>query len=267
MKKVALITGASSGIGLELAKLHAYKGGDLVIVAKTTEDLTHVAELIDSKCQSKVYCITKDLSKPGAATELYNEIKSQEIEINYLINNAELGNQGYFYEQDLETNLAMMQINMIAVTELTRKFLPDFIARGFGKILNTSSTAALMPGPLQAVYYATKAYVTSFSNAIASELEGTGVTVTALMPEATETRLAQRSRTEKTESFKQTASASKIAQEGYEAMMQGKLDIIAGIPFPLSIMLKTSPFFSKKKLLNHIKKSQQVEQLDTAPIQ
>ncbi|ONI47220.1 short-chain dehydrogenase [Candidatus Epulonipiscioides saccharophilum] len=208
MKKVALITGASSGIGLELAKIHAYKGGDLILVARHMDKLKKVAELIDSKCQAKVHCIAKDLSKPGAATELFKEVKADGIEVNYLINNAGFGGQGYFYERDWDTDLAMMYVNMIALTELTRKFLPEFITRGSGKILNTSSTAALVPGPLQAVYYATKAYVTSFSNAIASELEGTGVTVTVLMPGATETNFAKNSGMEKTKLFEKTVPAS-----------------------------------------------------------
>ncbi|ONI45894.1 short-chain dehydrogenase [Epulopiscium sp. SCG-B10WGA-EpuloA2] len=262
MKKVALITGASSGIGLELAKLHAYKGGDLVIVSRRMEDLQTVAELIDSKCQSKIYCIAKDLSKRGAITEIYNEIKSQDIEISYLINNAGFGGQGYFYERDWDCDRNMMEVNMFALTEITRKFLPEFIERGSGKILNTSSTAALMPGPLQAVYYATKAYVTSFSNALASELEGTGVTVTVLMPGATETKFAAKSGMDKTELFKNPVPASKVAKEGYEAMMQGRLEIISGVPFPLNLFLKLSPFLSKKKLLDYIKKNQQIEQVN-----
>ncbi len=181
--------------------------------------------------------------------------------LSYLINNAGFGGQGYFYERDWDTDLAMMYVNMIALTELTRKFLPEFITRGSGKILNTSSTAALVPGPLQAVYYATKAYVTSFSNAIASELEGTGVTVTVLMPGATETNFAKNSGMDKTKMFEKMAPASKVAQEGYEAMMSGKLEVIAGLPFALNMALKFSPFISKKKLLDQIKKEQKVTEV------
>jgi short-subunit dehydrogenase len=190
-QKVAIITGASSGIGKELARIHAERGGALVIIARRKNKLEELREELETKHRVKVKVIVKDLTEPNAAKEIYNEIKESGIEIHYLINNAGFGGRGKFHERDWETDLAMINLNIIALTALTRHFLPDFVARNEGKIMNTSSTAAMIPGPLQAVYYASKAYVTSFSNAIAEELKDTNITVTALMPGATETEFAQ----------------------------------------------------------------------------
>ncbi len=259
MKNVALITGASSGIGLELARIHAQKGNDLVIVSRKLSDLEKVKKDFESKYKIKVVCIAKDLSIQASAKELYNEIKKQNIEIEYLMNNAGFGGQGYFHEREWEKDLAMIQVNVITLTELTRLFLPEFVQRKHGRILNTSSTAAIMPGPLQAVYYATKAFVTSFSNAVASEVDGTGVTVTALMPGATETKFGSISGMDKTDLFKKTVSPSVIAKDGYDAMMKGKLNVISGVPASLRATLSISPMMPKKMLLNTIKKQQQVK--------
>ncbi|OOO00340.1 MAG: short-chain dehydrogenase [Epulopiscium sp. Nele67-Bin004] len=259
MKNVALITGASSGIGLELARIHAKKGNDLVIVSRKLSDLEKVKKEFENKYKIKVVCIAKDLSQPTSAKELYDEIKSQKIEVEYLINNAGFGGQGYFHEREWEKDLAMIQVNIVTLTELTRLFLPEFVARNHGRILNTSSTASFMPGPMQAVYYATKAYVTFFSNAIASELEGTGVTVTSLMPGATETKFGATSGMDKTELFKKTVSPKVVAKDGYEGMMKGKIDVISGVPTMLRATLAISPMMPKKMLLNTIKQQQQVK--------
>lgn len=158
-----------------------------------------------------------------------------------------------------ENDLAMIQVNLVALTELTRLFLPEFIERKYGKILNVSSIASLMPGPIQAVYYATKAFVTSFSNAIAGEVEGTGVTVTALMPGATETKFGALSGMDKTALFKKTASAEGVARKGYDAMMKGKLNLIVGVPFALRTQIAFFPFVPKKVLIKIIKQRQQVK--------
>jgi uncharacterized protein len=153
----------------------------------------------------------------------------------------------------------MINLNILALTTLTRLFLPDFVKRGSGKVLNVSSTASLMPGPLQAVYYATKAYVTFFSNAIAEELCGTNVTVTNLMPGATETEFGQISGMDKTRLFEKTASSRKVAKDGYKGMLKGKMDVISGFPFVLKVMLKMVPFVPKKMLLKTVRKLQETE--------
>jgi hypothetical protein len=260
MKKVSLITGASSGIGKELALIHAEKGVDLVIVARDKEKLEELKKEIEDKYAVSVFIIDKDLSLPNAGTEIYSKVKEAGIEIDYLINNAGFGGIGKFYEREWAKDLAMINLNIIALTELTRMFLPDFIERNKGKILNTSSTASLFPGPLQAVYFATKAYVTSFSNALAEELHDTNVTVTALLPGATETGFGKISGMDKTKMFRKTASARSVAQAGYNAMMIGKLNVVSGVTFSQKILFLLIPFLPKKMLLGQIRIMQEVKE-------
>jgi short-subunit dehydrogenase len=258
MKKTALITGASSGIGRELANIHASKGGNLVIVSRTKADLLKVKEEIESTYNVQVDYIAKDLTKITSAQEIYDEIKAKDITIDYLMNNAGYGGQGLFYERSWEKDLGMIQVNVIALTNLTRLFLPDFVARNEGKILNTSSTASLMPGPLQAVYFATKSYVTSFSNSIASELEGTNVTVTALLPGAINTNFAKTSGMDKTALFDKTFSPKVVAKAGYNGMLEGKLNVLAGLTLTQKLLLSLLPLLPKKLVLDQIKKDQQI---------
>lgn len=259
MKNVALITGASTGIGKELAMIHAEKGGDLIIIARRKEKLNELKTDIENKHHVEVMVIAKDLGKAEAPQEIYNEVLEAGIEIDYLVNNAGFGGLGKFHERDLTQDLAMIQLNIVALTALTRLFLVDFVARNSGKILNTSSTASLMPGPLQAVYFATKAYVTSFSNAIAEELYDTNVSITNLMPGATETEFGAVSGMDKTSMFKKTASARKVAEDGYNGMIEGKLDVISGITTGQKMMFAALPFMPKKAKLTQIRKMQEVK--------
>ena len=259
MKNVSLITGASSGIGRELALIHAERGGDLVIIARDREKLEELKKEIENKYSVNVVVIIKDLSLPGAGMEVYSQVKEAGIKIDYLINNAGFGGIGKFYERDWNKDLAMINLNIVALTELTRMFLPDFVKRNEGKILNVSSTASLIPGPLQAVYFATKAYVTSFSNALAEELSDTNITITALLPGATKTEFGKISGMDKTLMFQKTASARKVAQDGYDAMMAGKLNIISGITFPQKILFLLIPFLPKRMLLKQIRIMQEVK--------
>jgi short-subunit dehydrogenase len=257
MKKTALITGASSGLGKEFAKIHAKKGGDLVIVARSKEKLVALKEELEKEYGVHVSVIEKDLTEPNAALEVYNFVKFSKIEVDYLINNAGFGGIGKFHERPWDKDLSMIQLNIIALTDLTRKFLPDFVEKNSGKVLNTSSTASLMAGPMQAVYFATKAYVTSFSNAIAEELHDTNVTVTALMPGATETDFGRTSGMDKTDMFKSTADSKKVAEDGYNAMINGDLEIISGVSFAQKIMMKAIPVTPKSILLKQIRKMQE----------
>tara|TARA_R110001583_G_scaffold61013_2_gene180809 strand:+ start:420 stop:1040 length:621 start_codon:yes stop_codon:yes gene_type:complete len=197
--KTALITGASTGIGKELATIHASKGGNLIIVARNESKLNNLKQELEQKYNIKVLVIAKDLSDLSAPQEIYNEVKQQRIDIDYLINNAGFGALGKFHELELARQVAMINLNVTALTSLTHLFLPEFIKRNNGKILNTSSTASFMPGPLQAVYFATKAYVTFFSNALSEELNDTNITVTNLMPGATESEFGATSGMDKTE--------------------------------------------------------------------
>jgi hypothetical protein len=256
--KIALITGASTGIGKELAHIHAEKGGDLVIIARSNDKLNALKNELEEKYSVKLMIIAKDLSLPEAPKEIYEEVKAAGLEVDYLINNAGFGGRGKFHERKWESDLTMINLNVLALTALTRFFLPDFVKRNSGRILNVSSTASLMPGPLQAVYYATKAYVTYFSNAIAEELYDTNITVTALLPGATETEFARTSGMDKTELFNKTASARSVAEDGYNGMLKGQLDVISGLTFAQKMMMSMVPLTPKKMLLKQIRQMQEV---------
>jgi len=258
MNKTALITGASSGIGKELALIHAEKGGDLIIVARRENKLTELKKNIENKHDVKVYTIAKDLSKIGSAKALYDDVKKQNIQVDYLINNAGFGLRGKYHELPWDRQQQMMNLNMIAVSELIYLFLPEMVKRNSGKILNNSSTASYMPGPLQSVYFATKSYVQFLSNAIAEELHDTKVTVTNLMPGATDTEFAKTADMDKTEMFKKTFSPRKVAEDGYEAMLKGKLDVVSGLTFSQKMMLSMVAITPKKVLLKQIRKMQEV---------
>jgi short-subunit dehydrogenase len=258
MKKVALITGASTGIGKELAGIHAENGGDLVIVARGKEKLDALKVALEKKHKVKVAMIAKDLAAPNAAREIYDEITKSGIEIEFLINNAGFGALGKFHELELERQVNMINLNITALTVLTRLFLPEFVRKNKGKILNVSSTASFMPGPLQAVYYASKAYVTFLSNALAEELQGTKVTVTNLMPGATETEFGAVSGMDKTELFKKPVTARSVAQDGYKAMIKGKMDVISGLTTGQKMMMAMIPFMPKKMLLKQVRQMQEV---------
>jgi short-subunit dehydrogenase len=259
MNNTALITGASSGIGKEFAIIHAKNSGDLVLVARREDKLIQLKNEIEHQYNVNVEVISKDLTDVNATTEIYNEVKKKGIEINYLINNAGFGGIGKFHERSLDLDVAMINLNIVALTSLTRLFLPDFVTRNSGKILNVSSTASLMPGPLQAVYFASKAYVTSFSNAIAEELHDTNITVTNLMPGATKSEFGAISGMDKTDMFKDTASANAVALDGYNAMLKGKLDVISGLTTMQKIMISSIPFSPKKMILKMTRKLQEVK--------
>lgn len=258
MKKTALITGASSGIGKEFSKIHAKKGGDLIIVARSKDKLEKLKNELEKEYHINVKIIVKDLSKENSSKEIFEEIKREKIKVDYLINNAGFGGRGKFHERNWELDLAMINLNIIALTSLTRYFLPDFVKRDSGKILNVSSTASLVPGPLQAVYYATKAYVSSFSNAISEELYDTKITVTTLLPGATETGFAKTSGMDKTKLFEKTTSASEVAEKGYEAMLKGKLNIIAGVSVIQRLLMGILKILPKKSVLKMIRKMQEI---------
>lgn len=256
-KKVALITGASTGIGKEMAYIHAETGGDLVIVARSKDKLDVLKADIENKYSVKVMVIAKDLSKAEAPEEIYKEVKAKAIEVDYLINNAGFGGLGKFYERKWDQDLTMINLNIVSLTALTRLFLPDFVRRNKGKILNVSSTASLMPGPMQSVYFATKAYVTSFSNAIAEELHDTNVTVTALLPGATDTEFANTAGFDDKGMFKNAFGARGVAEDGYNGMLNGKLNVISGVSFSQRLMLPMAKVLPKKIILKQIRKMQE----------
>ena len=229
--KTALVTGASSGIGYEIAKIHASHGGDLVITARNEEKLNTLKIEIEKKYGVKVYVIVADLTRTNAALEIYNELNNNNIHINYLINNAGYGLYGTFESTDWELESKMIQLNIVALTQLTKLFLPSMIEKKAGKILNVASTAAFVPGPMMAVYCATKPYVLSFSEALNNELNKSGVSVTALCPGATESGFSKAANADKSALFTKTklASSYDVALYGYEAMLKGKQVAIHGL--------------------------------------
>ena len=230
MNKTVLITGPTSGIGYELAKCFARDGYGLVLVARSGDRLSLLKDEFEKKYGVFVKTIEKDLSKPDAPKEIFQELKKDAHPIDILVNNAGFGNYGTFYNTDLQAELQMIQLNMTSLTHLTKLFLTDMVKNTWGRILNVASTAAFQPGPLMAVYYASKAYVLSFSEALASELEGTGVTVTALCPGPTRTDFQKRAEIEGTRLVNGGLMMDSVivAKEGYLGLMKGKTVVIPG---------------------------------------
>ncbi|MEM9602471.1 MAG: SDR family oxidoreductase [Pseudomonadota bacterium] len=223
MPNTALITGASGGIGLELARIHAQRGGALVLVARSQDKLDEIADSLSQAHGVDVTVIAQDLSRSGAAQAIFEQTEALGLQIDTLINNAGFGGHGVFHGRDLAAEQRMMQVNMVSLTDLTHLYLQGMVARKQGRVLNVSSTASFMPGPLQAVYYATKAYVTSFSQAIAEELSEHNVTVTALCPGAVATGFVAAGDLEGVDIFKTAKSAESVARCGYDAMEAGEL--------------------------------------------
>ena len=227
--KTALITGASSGIGLALARHFAQDGYHLVLAARSVDKMQALADQLHSQFQVDVTVIGADLETNGGAVQLHADIKARNIVLSALVNNAGYGAFGEFKDSALPQELAMMQLNMNTVVVLTKLFMPDLLATR-GKILNTASTAAFQPGPYMAVYYATKAFVLSFSEAIASELEGTGVTATALCPGPTASGFQDKADLGNSALVKgkKLPTSEEVAALGYRAMQRGQRVYIPG---------------------------------------
>ena len=225
MRNTALITGASSGIGKELARIHAAKQGDLVLVARREKELSDLKNSLESEYKIRVLIISKDLSDTKTPAEIFAETEKAGIQVEYLINNAGFGGHGLFYEREMGKDLAMVNVNITSLMLLTRLYLPGMVQRRKGKILNVSSTASFLPGPLQAVYYASKAFVTSFSQALAEELQGTGVTVTALCPGPVATEFFDTANMHGVKMLKtqKAMTPAKTAAIGYRDLMKGRL--------------------------------------------
>lgn len=225
MTKTAVITGASSGLGLEFVKLFANDGYNLVVIARNEQKLLEIKQNYPT---INVTVIPKDLSKPGTIIEIVNELDMQQIQVDVLVNNAGFGLLGSFESLSIEQQLNMIQLNISSLTELTYHLLPKLKMSESGKILNVASTAAFQPGPNMAVYYATKAFVLSFSEALAEELKEHNITVTTLCPGATKTNFSSVAKVENTKMFSNAMSSDVVAQQGYRALMQGKGVVITG---------------------------------------
>lgn len=254
--KTALITGASSGIGEQIARIHAERGGNLVLVARREERLVALKEELEKAHGIKAEVLAADLSDEGAPDEIFEALRGTRVD--YLINNAGFGGQGLFHERPWTEERSMIEVNILALSKLTHLFLPSFIQRKSGRILNVSSTASLVPGPLQATYFATKAFVTFLGNALSEELRGTGVTVTTLMPGATDTGFAAEAGMEKTSLFQSALSPRGVAEDGYNAMLRGKLNVISGVPFARRVQYAFIPFMPRRMALRAVRKAQEV---------
>lgn len=239
----ALVTGASGGIGLEFAKLLAQAGYDVTLVARSAENLEAAAEDLRTRFGIDAHPIPIDLAQPGAADKLFAQVPSCDV----LVNNAGFANNGSFYALERGAIDEEMQLDVVTLTQLCRLYLPGMIARNDGKILNVASTAGFLPGPNMAVYYASKAYVISFSEALAEELTKTNVSVTVLCPGATETGFPDRANMRSTVLGRlPLAGAAGVAKAGFKGMMSGKRVVIPGISNKLVAL---SPKITPRRLL------------------
>ena len=258
MKKIALITGASSGIGKELARIHASKNGDLILVARRSEELELLKKELEEKHAIKVWIFVKDLTSKDAAKEVYEFTKSNQLEVDYLFNNAGFGGHGFFVDRPIAKDLEMIDLNISSLVELSHLFLQDMNRRKAGKILNTASTAGFLPGPLQATYFATKAFVVSFSEALAHELKPHNISVTALCPGPVKTEFEKTAGMTGGNLFEKAASAKSTAKKGYRAMEKGKVICISD-PI-LNVLLRyILPFFPKFIIPGMVQKMQTIK--------
>ncbi len=230
--ETALITGASSGIGLELAKIFAAHNYNLILVARREERLREIAQELTSQ-DVQVHIIPSDLSEVDASQKLFDETQKRGLPVDILVNNAGFGLEGSFLETDWEKEDEMICLNILTLTGLTKYFMHHMVEQGKGKILNVASTAAFLPGPFMSVYYASKAYVLSFSKALAYELKDTNVTVSVLCPGPTKTEFQDRAGVQNSALFSgkrmPVSTAREVAQAGFNGLMKGKTVIIPGL--------------------------------------
>ncbi|MBN9167273.1 MAG: short-chain dehydrogenase [Myxococcales bacterium 68-20] len=229
-KQTALVTGASAGIGKELAQLFAADGHDVVLVARSENKLEELAAELTKAYGVKAHVIAADLGDRAAPAAVVEQVRVRGLTVDLLVNNAGFGSNGAFLDLDLKRELEMIDVNVRSLVELTHQLARPMRARGFGRVMNIASTAGFQPGPYMATYYATKAFVVSFTEALAYELEGTGVSVTCYCPGATATEFATTAGNDKTRLFQRSgvAGAKEVAADAYRAMMKGQILSIHG---------------------------------------
>ena len=240
-------------MGVEFARIHASKGDNLVLVARSTDKMNVLKAELIKEFGISVLVIGKNLTSQTAVREIFDALKAKKIKIDYLINNAGFGDFSSFAQCDWDKQSDMINLNVMALTYLTRLFLPEMIKNKYGKIMNVASTAAFQPGPTMSVYFATKAFVLSFTEAIANELKGTGVTATALCPGATNTGFKENASLDNSNLFKgnQIATSKEVAEFGYKAMMKGKTVVIHGL---MNRIMAASVRFAPRKVVAAIAK-------------
>jgi len=255
-QKTALITGASGGIGLELARIHASKGDNLVLVARSGDKLSAIKSELESEFHVDVHFMVKDLTLPHSAKKVFDEVTGHRIGVDYLINNAGFGDYGLFANSEWEKQEKMINLNITVLTHLIRLFIPHMISRGGGKIMNVASLAAFTPGPTMSVYFATKAYVLSLSEALNNELKGKGITVTALCPGSVDTKFHEVALGDPAlVKERKMMSAKEVAESGYMAMMKGKPVVIPG--FKNAMLAFASRFAPREVVVNSARKIQE----------
>jgi short-subunit dehydrogenase len=249
--QTVLITGASGGIGYELAKLFARDHYNLVLVARSTDRLNSVAAEFQAQFGIAVKAIALDLAAVPAPKFLFDQLQREGVAVDVLVNNAGFGVFGEFAGRPEEEILGQIQLNVMALTHLTRLFLPPMLERRSGKIMNVASTAAFQPGPLMAVYYATKAYVLSFSEALANEVAGSGVVVSCFCPGATDTEFQKRAGMENSRLFKKIGAMNveTVARDGYRGLMAGRTVIFSGLQ---NRLVAKSVRFAPRKLVTAV---------------
>ncbi len=254
-RQTALITGASGGIGLELARCFAADNYDLFLVARDIEKLNRAAQMLEAEYSVNVTSLAFDLSQPQSSQEIFAILQQKKIEISALVNNAGFGDYGFFADCELKKQEQMIAVNIAALTQLTRLFLPAMIARKNGKILNVASTAAFFPGPLMSVYFASKAYVFSFSQALSNELQNSGVHCSCLCPGPTQTDFQNRAAMQESKIMQgSTMDAKTVAQIGYDGLMKNRNLIIVGRWN--RILIQAQRIFSQKQLAKIIRRAQ-----------
>jgi uncharacterized protein len=256
-RKFAVVTGGTSGIGYELAKLLAGDGFNLVVVARDTSDLTRIQREFGRDYRVDVIAISKDLFNPEHAFDLYDEIKTMDIQVEILINDAGHGLYGEFVDTDIRKELDIINLNISSLVVLTKLFLRDMVERRSGKIMNLSSIASKTPGPWQSVYHGTKAFVQSFTEAIRSEVKDTGVTITALLPGATATDFFNKAGMQDSKIVREGKlyDAADVAKDGYTAMMNGDDMVVSG--FGNKVQVAMSAVTPDSLLAERTKKAQE----------
>lgn len=250
----ALITGDTGGLGQEFARYHASLGGDLILVGRNQAKLASLKAELVARYGVRVATIQADFAKGHSAQHLWEEVQELGWQVDILINNAGFGGQGKFIDRSLAADTAMLTVNAQVPTELMKLCLPGMMRRGHGRVLNVSSSAAFFPGPNQAEYFATKAYLTSLGNALWEEMQDTGVTVTTLMPGPVETGFSAAGHLQATRLFAPGTGVDPagVAQAGYEGMLRGKLNVVAGLPLWMQGAAKLSPLLPKRLALKVI---------------
>ena len=249
MRKTALITGASAGIGLELARVFARHGNDVILTARRRDRLEEIGIELSEQHGISAHVVACDLAADNGARTLYEEVHERGLEVEYLVNNAGFGTFGPFADTAVDETVSLVRVNIAALTELTARFLPAMVARGSGRVLNVASAAAFQAGPLMATYYASKAYVLHFSEALNEELEGSPVTVTALCPGPVRTEFQDVAGMQRSGLVldRRLISVEAVVQSGYDAMMAGRSFVVPGLG---SKLLALSVRFAPRRFVN-----------------